>query len=63
MDLAEELTGIIEESREGYEGYLRAAQNYYGMYPDEPLVKLKPESEFIAERIVEFLEKYNSPKN
>jgi len=54
---------VIKKASEEHKGYLRVAQNYYGMYPDEPLVKLKSESEFIAERIIESLEKYNSPKN
>jgi len=56
MDLTKKLTGVIDESRKGYEGYLRAARNYYLVCPDAPFVELKSENEFIAERIIEFLE-------
>lgn len=61
--LAEELTRVIENAREGHKGYLCAAQNYYGMYPEKPLVNLKSEDEYIADRIIEFLEKRKPSKN
>jgi len=57
MDLTKKLTGVIDESRRGYEGYLRAARNYFLTFPNEPFVQLKSENEFMAERIIEFLEK------
>jgi len=63
MDLTKKLTGVIDESRKGYEGYLRAARNYYLVCPDAPFVELKSESEYIADRIIEFLDKGKPSKN
>jgi hypothetical protein len=57
MSLFKKLAGIIKESRKGYEQYLRAAGNFYQLFPKEPIVELKTEDEYIAERIVEFLNK------
>jgi hypothetical protein len=57
MSLSKRLVGVIKESRKGYEQYLRVAGNFYQLFPEEPIVELKTEDEYIADRIIEFLEK------